>query len=252
MKKEKPIVGIIAHREIRNGREYGGIYYNYIEAIKQSGGVPILIPPLLDADDQDQLLTLIDGILIPGGGDVHPKFYQEPISRKCGAIDQELDEFEIHFIQRARERGCPLFGICRGMQVLNVAFGGSLYQDIEYYPRLDDRITHAQDRHRIPEHLPVHPVKIQVGSRIFEALDQEDVMVNSFHHQLIKDIAPGFVAVAASPDGIVEGIESTEDPLIIGVQWHPEKMYKQDPLQRKLFDFFIDYLDVRKQFNLRG
>ena len=235
------MIGIITHRQQINHRDYGAIYFNYIEAVYLAGGTPLLIAQINEDDYIEHMLDIIDGLLIPGGVDVHPKFYGEPIFRNCGTINEDLDHFEFNIIQRAHRRGLPILGICRGLQVLNVAFGGSLYQDIQYYPLLDETITHAQDRQRIPEYQPVHSVKLKVGSRLFDVFEDEEVMVNSYHHQFIKDCAPIFEVVATSPDDIIEGIESKEDNFVVGVQWHPEKMFKQNPEQLELFKSFIGY-----------
>lgn len=241
MNPRQPVIGIISHKQQINGREYGAIYFNYMEAILDAGGIPILIGQFDDENYIKQVLDTIDGLLIPGGVDIHPKFYQEPILKQCGAIDEALDRFELHVMKLARIRGIPILGICRGLQLINVAYGGSLYQDISYYPHNDETVVHAQDRYRLPQHEAVHSVTIKQDSKLFDAYGNETIMVNSFHHQFIKDCAKDLEVVAIAPDGIIEAVESKVDPFVVGVQWHPEKMFHKDPVQRKLFHYFIEH-----------
>jgi putative glutamine amidotransferase len=192
---------------------------DYVESVRQAGGDPVVLD--LAATDAPGQLVGADGVLLTGGGDVDPIYYDEPKHETFSAAERGRDEAELALAREAMVRGLPLLAICRGVQVLNVAAGGSLVQDIP------SAVPGAVD-HR-PETAPAghaHPVTIAPGSRL-SGLIAEDVTdnattVNSRHHQSVNRVAPGFVVNAVAPDGVVEGIEAPDQPFCIGVQWHPE------------------------------
>jgi putative glutamine amidotransferase len=212
----------------------------YIMAATIVGGVPWLVP-LLD-DDQPTLRRIydrLDGILIPGGVDLDPATFGEAPHPKLGAIDPARDRVELQLTRWCIADRKPLLGLCRGAQVINVALGGTLYQDIEaqlpeaikhdYYP------TAGFERNHL-----AHEVTLQAGSRLCRLLEQPRVLVNSMHHQGIKVLAPDLVPAATAPDGLVEAVESSRtDHFMVGVQWHPEVFEMADPHTRHLFREFI-------------
>ena len=211
----------------------------YLLAASVVGAVPIMVP--LYDDDLDTLREIydrLDGVLIPGGVDMNPTSYGEPKTELCGALDPSRDRVELQLVRWAVDDKKPVLGLCRGLQVINVALGGTLYQDIEaqytgaikhdYFP------TMGFDR----DHL-AHTVEIAAGSRMHSLLESHDVRVNSMHHQGIKLLAPSLVASAIAPDGLFEGVESADDQFLVGVQWHPEMLEMQDPHERHLFGEFV-------------
>lgn len=211
----------------------------YFHAVTAVGGVPWMVP-LLD----DDLATLreifhrLDGVLIPGGVDMDPATFGERPHPRLGRIDPARDTVEVTLARWSIEAGKPLLGLCRGIQVLNVAMGGSLYQDVEaerpgsikhdYFP------TAGFER----DHL-AHEVAVAEGSRLAQAVGTGRVAVNSMHHQGIRTLAPGLVPTAVAPDGLVEAVESANGQFLVGVQWHPEALMDRHPAMHRLFESFI-------------
>lgn len=205
----------------------------YLRAVQQAGGVPVLLPPHLDDRALDALWSRLDGLLLTGGGDVDPsRFTADARHPTVGDVSEARDRLEIAVTERALHDERPLLAICRGIQVLNVALGGSLYQDIagETGSTIAHSQTEARDR-------PTHPVKVMgEGTRLGTALGAPEVEVNSMHHQAIKRLGRALREVAWAPDGIIEGIEIPEaSALVLGVQWHPEELAAHDPAARNLF-----------------
>jgi putative glutamine amidotransferase len=205
----------------------------YLLAVQQGGGVPVLLPPHLDGRALDALWSRLDGLLLTGGGDVAPaRFTEDPPHPTVDGVSTARDRLEIEVTERALHDGRPLLATCRGIQVLNVALGGSLYQDIA--SENPNAIVHAQ---AAPRTQATHPVKVMVeNTRLGAALGSPEVKVNSFHHQAIKTLGRGLREVAWAPDGIIEGVEMPGVPaLVLGVQWHPEELVGHDPVARNLF-----------------
>jgi putative glutamine amidotransferase len=191
----------------------------YVNALQQAGAAVLLLPPSPE-EMLTSLLERVDGLLFPGGGDVHTAPYWEAPRPCLGEVDEDLDALELPLVRAAIDRGLPVLGICRGHQVVNVALGGSLWQDI----RADgaSEVEHATPVDRGRDAL-VHRVRIEPGTWLHRAIGEVEVEVNSFHHQAVRRIAPGLVVSATSPDGIVEGLES-EDGQVLTVQCHPEEL----------------------------
>ncbi|WP_125140948.1 gamma-glutamyl-gamma-aminobutyrate hydrolase family protein [Clostridium transplantifaecale] len=208
---------------------------HYIRSVEQAGGIPMLLPIYNDMETMREAADRLDGLLISGGNDINPAEYGAAVKAYCGAVLPKRDRQDI-FLARAvfRETQKPILGICRGIQVLNVACGGDLYQDLE---------IEGNYRHHFcdmfPSNCEVHKVKLAAGSRIGGILGKETVSVNSFHHQAVKQAAPGFLAGACSEDGVVESIEFPGERFALGIQWHPEMMYDSEE-QQKIFRAFID------------
>lgn len=211
----------------------------YYVAVTLIGASPILIPLL---DDEPEALRgaydVCDGILIPGGVDVDPTYFQEDPHPKLGRIDPARDRTEMQLARWAIEDEKPILGLCRGLQVINVALGGSLYQDLEeQYPdaiKHDYFPTYGFER----DHL-AHEVTLAKGSRLRHLMELDRIQVNSMHHQGIKTLAPALMASAVAPDGLVEAAELTGDGFCVGVQWHPEVFELTDPHTRHVFREFV-------------
>lgn len=218
-----------------------GIGRSYFLALARHGALPLPIPPL--ADDPDaarEYAQHIDGLLLAGGSDIAPDRYGEAKRAQCGAVDPERDAVELELVRLTRDAGKPIFGICRGMQLLNVAFGGSLYQDIP--TQVPAAIKHdftAKQGHTDRTDSP-HDVTVKPGTKLSEILGSTLHPVNSIHHQAVKDLGAGLVACAFAPDGILEGIELPGHPFFLGVQWHPEDLLDVQPGMGRLFAAFVD------------
>jgi putative glutamine amidotransferase len=212
----------------------------YYLAATFAGAVPVLIP-LLD-DDPDTLREIydrLDGILIPGGVDMDPVTYGEAPHEKLGRVDPARDRTELMLAGWAVEDKKPLLGLCRGLQVINVACGGTLFQDIE--AQRPDAIKHDYfPNYGFERDHLAHEVQLSPGSRLRELMELDTIRVNSMHHQGIKTLGIGLRASAVAPDGIVEAVELDDDGFILGVQWHPEVFELSDPHTRHLFRAFVD------------
>lgn len=208
---------------------------NY-EAIINSGGCPIILAETPEEDTLDEYISLIDGLLLAGGGDIDPVHFGEAMDGSV-RIDEKRDAFEFLLYQKALEKGIPILGICRGVQVINVVSGGTLYQHIEHHNRIDDEGNPRFHNVNIVENTSLH--------RIFGVQALE---TNTVHHQTVKNTAPGFRVSAVSGDGTIEAIESDKG-FIIGVQWHPEELYRTQNVYRKLFDAFVSSSSLFKQRN---
>ena len=211
----------------------------YIHAVAEVRGAPVMIP-LLD-DDLESLRAVyenLDGVLIPGGVDMDPHTFGEPRGPRLGRIDPARDRVELTLTRWAVKDKKPLLGLCRGSQVINVALGGTLYQDLDTeYPnpiKHDYFPTAGYSR----DHL-AHPVSVVAASRLGSILGRTEVQVNSMHHQGVKQLAPGLAVTAHAPDGLIEGIESSNGHFMVGVQWHPESLVDHDTGMRRLFTTFI-------------
>ena len=212
----------------------------YIVAVAAAGGAPVMIP-LLDQDEASlrAVYDQLDGVMIPGGVDMDPHTFGEEHSCRLGRTDAARDAVELRITRWTLEDKKPLLGLCRGSQVINVAMGGSLYQDI------DDECPKAIKHDYFPtagytrDYL-AHPVEVTRGTRLAAILGRRDVTVNSMHHQGVKQLAPGLVVSAVAPDGLVEGLESSNGHFMVGVQWHPEALVDHDQGMRQLFSRFVE------------
>jgi len=236
----RPIIGITTRQpEIVTSGGPGlahVINQTYTDAIGRSGGVPILLPPL-DPAEAPRIIDRIDGLLLSGGGDVDPAFYGSARSDAMYAVDPRRDEFEFALVHEARSRKLPTLAICRGVQVVNVALGGTLIEDIPSHNGSGDHVV------RGPEVVTCHQeVHLEADSRVARAIDATDACVNSIHHQAVRDLAGDLVAVGWAPDDIIEAIEPRDAgwPLL-AVQWHPEYLaVSDDRASLALFAAFVD------------
>ncbi len=236
MRMTPPIIGIICMDDRPQNGEHPprfGQKQSYAHAVARAGAAPLLIPLLADEALLRALYDRMDGLLLPGGEDVHPNQYGEPVHAKCGKISDLRDGVELALIRWAVADHKPLLAICRGIQVLNVALGGSLYQDIQAQVpqagRHDCHASHARNQ-------VAHDVAIVPDSRLAYLVGTDALPVNSFHHQAVKDVAPGLIVAAHAPDGIIEAVEGEGQPFVLGVQWHPEDLAADDGRAQRLFD----------------
>jgi len=206
---------------------------SYYEAVERSGGIAIVLPNTKRVNKIDGLLRILDGMIISGGNDVDPVFYGERRRAKNLNVTPERDLFEIALVKEAYVRRMPILAICRGMQLANVAFGGSLYQDFSFEMKFLDHTLEGSILYN-----KRHTVIIQEGSKLFNIIQKKKIMVNTSHHQMVKKVGSGLVVTARSEkDGVIEAIESKDSHFLLGVQWHPELM--KDKSSRVLFDSFI-------------
>jgi putative glutamine amidotransferase len=211
---------------------------NYVHSLIACGAAPILLPTSLDRDTWRALYSEADGVLLTGGGDVEPDVFEEEKHPATDDINPERDDIEIALARWALADDKPMFAICRGIQVVNVALGGSLIQDIptQYGQRIEHRgsvIGAARDH-------VLHEVCIEPGARITEVFGPGNVGVNSFHHQAIKALGDGLIVTSRAPDGIIESVEMPDRRYYLGVQWHPEEMTAGRADMLALFQAFVD------------
>jgi len=209
----KPLIGIGSDVVQKQGeRDRAFVYTTYIESLKRAGAVPVLIPP--QPENAADLADTLDGILLAGGDDCDPAEYGEEKHPSCETMDPRRQKNDLGLAKLAREHGIPTLGICLGVQVMNVAAGGSLIQHITSDI---DHASEPSDRHR-------HDVHIDSSTKLGGILGDQELNVNSSHHQAIGRVADGLRVTAKAPDGIVEGLEDPSHPFYVGVQWHPEDM----------------------------
>lgn len=230
-----PLIGITTHSPTApDWAELGLLRDLIVQSVAAAGGLPVIIPLGLGAPTLQAILGRLDGVLLAGGGDIDPARYGAEPHPAVGGIDPVRDAAEISLARWAVAESTPLFGICRGAQVLNVALGGALYRDIAEHPGAQPHTFYPN----LPLDLRPHPVKIEAGTRLAQAIGQPLIDVNSLHHQAIRVVAPALRAVAHAPDGLVEAIEVPDHPFALAVQWHPECL-PEVPAMRRLFEAFV-------------
>lgn len=241
----RPMIGITCNFDDRDdigragqagvsGRKWHFLSDNYIEAIEKAGGIPVMIPLYGDLERAKEMAERLDGLLVSGGNDIDPRRYGERARACCGRILPERDEQDIGLVKFLLEkRRKPILGICRGAQVLNVAAGGTLYQDLEQEGNFGHHFMGVYPMNR-----PVHKVRVKAGSGVFGIFGKEILETNSFHHQGVKEVAEGFEITASSEEGVVEAIEKKDGSFVVGIQWHPEMMYDSGE-QQAIFRAFV-------------
>ncbi len=236
-----PRIGVTMSATVDATPERAYVNAAYIRAVQDAGGIPVLLPPQLSSDARHALWTLLDGVLLTGGGDVDPTRFGQAPHPSVADVVPARDGLEIDLTRDAVERRLPLLAICRGIQVLNVALGGTLEQDVP--TSVPGALVHVQTA---PRPQPAHRVKVEDGTRLAQILGASELEVNSFHHQALARLGHGLRAVAWSPDGVVEGAEM--DPtcgFVVGVQWHPEELTPHDATARNLFRALVDASRLR-------
>ena len=247
-KKALPLIGITCSR--LTGGAWGmyslGHFMDYAlsdysQAILHAGGAPVIVPTAQDQKSLRAILDSVQGLILSGGPDVHPRRYGEEPLAGLGEVDDALDHMELMAARLAIEKNLPLLGICRGIQVLNITLGGTLYQDIP--SQVPESICHTP---KTDKAVNTHAVRIQAGSRLHKLLHKREIWVNGKHHQALKDLATGLVVAARAKDGVVEAVEFPGKRFIVGVQWHPEGTWREDSYSQKLFSAFVQAAAARR------
>lgn len=232
----QPIIGITAGKERSDTNiEKACLIDKYSIAISASGGIPLIIPPDISIDSINTIMSHIDGIMITGGGDIETKRFNGQDHPRVYGVDTDRDNLEIDLVLAAESTGKPILGICRGIQIINVALGGDLFTDIQ--DQKIDSVKHDWFP-EYPRDRLSHPIEINSGSRLNQILEITSTEVNSLHHQAIKTLSNKLSAIAFAPDGIIEAVELRDHSFFLGVQWHPEWLLEFKTTQ-KLFKAFI-------------
>jgi putative glutamine amidotransferase len=213
------------------------ISQTYVKAVEQSGGAPVVISPHLEEAGLRAIFERIDGLILSGGGDVLPALYEDEDSGLLWLVDEQRDRTELALARWALAEDLPLLAICRGVQILNVAAGGTLIQDIP--TQVLGALRHSSVAGR-PTDLIAHSVDVAAGTRLASLVGAGELGVNSAHHQAARDVGDGLVVTARAPDGVIEGLEAPSRRFCVGVQWHPEAMVESYPAMRRLFEGLIE------------
>ncbi len=241
----RPVIGITCSRSV-GGRwsEYDRghfiefAYDAYSQAVLNCGGAPLLVPICQNKTSLSVICDRLDALILSGGPDINPRFYEDEPRKGLGDVDEQQDEMELELTRLALTTGMPVLGICRGLQVLNVAMGGTLYQDIAL--QLPKACNHAP---RADRATVSHRIRIKSGTRLQATLKRRSLWVNSKHHQAVKEPAPGLVVSAMASDGIIEALEDPGRPFVLAVQWHPEGLWRQDITAKRLFKSLVAAAD---------
>lgn len=241
MLKRHPIIGITTY-EKRVGFDPDidmiGIAADYKNAIIRAGGIPILLPLGLPPAAIRTVMHSIDGLLLPGGGDIEPTLYNGHVRHpRLRGIDSRRDELELIAVREAIDLDIPILAICRGHQLLNVALGGALWQDVA--TQMPESIDHDFYREGVARNYRPHSVSIRPNSKLATLLQTTYTQVNSIHHQGVKTAGNGLTATATAPDGLIEATELPGKRFVVSVQWHPENLIDVDPQMLRLFDGLI-------------
>lgn len=233
----KPIIGITTGCEQKAKKIYSLVSKNYVDSVIKAGGAPVLIPFFDDIELAKTYLDSLDGLILSGGfEDVCPLAYGENPIPEVNQICEKRDRIEFALMKEAYKRDLPMLGICRGMQVMNVALGGSLYQDI--FKQVEGTLGH------LPRHIEVHnlyqEIEIKKDTKLYKIFGAEEIKINSFHHQAIKKVASQLVITAKAADGIIEAVESPTRKFTVGVQWHPEDLTSHHEEFIGLFKGLVD------------
>ena len=212
----------------------------YTNALMKAGALPVLLCPNMDDDMLSACLDTLDGVLLAGGNDIAPDRYGHDPIDELGEVNPLRDEFEGRLVRMAAQRKMPVFGICRGVQSMNVAMGGTLWQDVPSQYRTPEGgkgIAHSQTR---ADYYTSHRVKLEKDTLLYRVIGRDEIWVNTFHHQAVRDAAPALRIGAHATDGLIESVEHTELPFFLGVQWHPERYFDRDETSMCLFTAFVN------------
>lgn len=231
---EKPIIGLCSSYEKDENNDRVFLNHAYLKAIRHFGGMPMVIPAEAGEQEQAFLLSQCDGLVLTGGDDIDPTLYGEQILNDTVKPAPERDVGEPRLLRMAEEKDLPILGICRGAQIMNVYFGGTLYQDIP--AQLSTSVKHSMEK---PYIRTCHDCLVTPGSPLAAWTGREKIEVNSHHHQAVKDVAPGLAAMGVCSDGVVEAIWKPDAKFICAVQWHPEKIWGIEESSAKIFEAFI-------------
>ncbi len=238
---KRPLIGITAFETKYPRPPHSPLYatgQRYVRAIEDAGGLPVILSPALGHETLRAIFERLDGLLLSGGGDVDPALYGEEAHPTIWGLDMNRDRAELAMARWATEAKKPLLCICRGIQVFNVALGGSLVQDIP--SMVPEALTHMFDETDTPREQTTHVVHVETDSLLSRLIQSDEAQVNSWHHQSLKRIANDLKVVAKAPDGIVEAVELSGHRFALGVQWHPEWLYDRQPEMKRLFTGLIE------------
>ena len=204
------------------GKHHTGVQVDYVHSVANAGGLPLVLSPLMETGHAIHALDGCDGLVLSGGEDVDPSHYGAERSKHLKEVDPRRDAFELALFAAGKERHLPILAICRGLQLVNVALGGTLWQDLpsEFESQLNHDIGDRWD-------IRSHPIALYPDTQLHDTLMCETLVVNSFHHQAIRDLAPGLVVSATAEDGIIEAVEQYDNGWLLGVQWHPESFWRE-------------------------
>lgn len=233
-----PVIGITMSCDAKEKNYYSK--NAYAESIVRAGGLPLLIPADGAGAEAVEYAEWIDGLLLAGGGDIHPVYFEEePLDGfEMGELQPWRDKFELELYREAEKRRMPMLGICRGIQLMAVAAGGSIWQDIDSCAERMSRIRHMQ---KAPDWCETHGVNVAPETRLAQIYGSERILVNSFHHQAVKKVPEGYRICAFGQDGIIEAMESAILPFAVGVQWHPERLTAWSAGTAELFGSFVRF-----------
>ena len=232
--EKKPLIGILPLYD--SIKKSIWMYPGYPEGITEAGGIPVILSILNRNEDIEAIAERLDGFVFSGGQDVDPQYYGEALLKYSNEIYPPRDQLELRLLRAVMDQDKPIFGVCRGLQLINVALGGTLYQDINKQVKRELPIQHFQQNNY---EFPVHEVSIATNSRLYEIIGTETIRVNSMHHQAIARLAPQLIAAAASADGLVEAVEIRGLSFGLVVQWHPEFLWQQDDSTLKILQAFV-------------
>ncbi len=232
----RPLIGITTASRTRDNKEYNEAYAPNARAIERAGGLPMFLPVSVNDDTLRALYDRVDAVLLPGGGDIDPKHFNVDRHPRTERIDADRDRAELSIARWAVQDDRPLFGICRGHQVFNVALGGTLIQDIASL--VDTRLTHDTPKD-VPRDFPAYDVTVESSSLLARLLGKTNLPVNSLHHQSVARPAPSLQVTAHAPDGVIEGLEMADRRFALSVQWHPEDLV-DDTVMQGLFNAFVE------------
>lgn len=260
MKNKKPVIAVVPQMNLEKHELF--VRSVYLKALRGAGAIPLILPLYAGTDDLAQLLELADGVLFTGGPDIHPAHYGQDTHLHCGSVCPERDRLELALLPLAIDAKKPILGICRGIQLLNVALSGTLYQDLPSQFRQEFPIAHDQP---FDPALPAHTVEVVAGTLLERIVTGKGrnaadtcavgadhpadhagdtgirLPVNSLHHQAVCNLAPGLIASAYAPGNLIEAIEKPDYPaFFLGVQWHPEYMWEQDAVAAQIFAAFVE------------
>lgn len=232
----RPRIGLTMFSGREGHKFYTKVQYNYVRSVSDAGGVPILIPTLTDVDRSTDFAATIDALMLTGGEDVSPLTFAEEPRVELGPIDLKRDRWELALLAACEERGVPILGVCRGLQVMNVHRGGTLYQDIP--AETGSSLGHGAF-HDPMESLH-HTIRIEAGSRLAAIFDRSELVVNSFHHQAVREVGRNLVVTARAADDVIEGAEDPDRAFYLGVQFHAEALPPIDSYYLRLFSAFVE------------
>lgn len=232
---KKPVIGLTPSHDTEKGDLT--MRPTYINAVLDAGAIPLVFPLGAGEEELKQLAGMVDGILFTGGPDVHPFYFGEDTHLNCGNVSPLRDRMELALLPMVMEAKKPVLGICRGIQLVNVCLGGTLYQDLPSQTKPEFPISHRQPFHYTNYS---HRVTLDQQSKLAGICGRTEIQVNSMHHQAVKKLAPGLNAVGYSADGIIEALEMPDYPYLICVQWHPEYLYPFDEAAKNLFVSFVE------------